>query len=317
MIRTHETAGDGTLLGTAASTALERLVAAAERRLRDLGIALTAFWVVVIAVAGGSAFALLGWPAHSRSYFSWDLGEPPAAATIGGLYLASVATFGAALMRSRSQVRSLSIGVLALALPTLWFTVIHRSVFDWTRPQAIAWVTLFLAAPIAITADLQTPAGPDDSPRAGRATRATLSVVAFAGAVGAVAIWVEPAASNVAAHSPIPVVGLTGQYLGAWCAFFATTAAAAAVRGRVADARLTAVLLGTASIGLLTAAARTADGLGPNAEPYIAAVTTTGIVATVLHRTNRETDAHAIGTPDATKLTTITPATPADERTRT
>lgn len=315
MIRIHETHGDGTLLGTAASTALERLAAAVGRRLRDLGVALTAFWVIVIAVAGGSAIALLGWPAHSGSYFSWDLGAPAAAAAIGGLYLASVATFGAALVRSRSQVRSLSIGVLALALPTLWFTVTHRSVFDWTRPQAVAWVILFLAAPIAIAADLQTPAESDDSPLAGRATRATLSVVAFASAVGAVAIWVEPAASHVAAHSPIPIVGLTGRYFGAWCAFFATTAAAAAVRGRVADARLTAVLLGTASIGLLTAAVRTADGLGPHAGAYIAAVTATGTVATVLHRINRETDAGVIGAPDANKITTMATATQADERT--
>lgn len=277
-----------------ARAGLELVIAAAEGRVRDLGAALTAFWVIVIVTAGGSSIALLGRPAHSGSYFSWDLGAATAAATIGGLYLASVATFGAALVGSRSQVRSLSVGVLALALPTLWFTLIHRSVFDWTRPQAVAWVILFLAAPLAIVADLRTPAGPDDSPAAGRGTRSTLGVVALAGAVGAGALWVEPAVSRVATHSPIPIVGLTGRYLGAWCAFLATTAAAAAVRGRMADARLTAVLLGATSIGLLAAAARTTDELGPNADAYVAAVATIGIVATVLHRTNRRTDGPAV-----------------------
>ena len=186
------------------STALERIATAAGRRRDDLGAMLTAFYIVVIVVAGASATALLGWPAHSVLYFSWDLGEPPAAAAIGGLYLASVATFGAALPRYRAQVRVLSIGVLALALPTLWFTMTHRSVFDWSRPQAVAWVILFLSAPAAIAWDLYTPAGRDPSPAAGRGTRATPAAVAIAGAAGASALWVEPVTSLVAAHSPIP-----------------------------------------------------------------------------------------------------------------
>lgn len=286
------------------TTAPGLLATSVARRVRDLGVTLTAFYVIVLAVAGGSAIALLGWPAHSGTYFSWDLGAPPAAATVGGLYLASVATFGAALPRSRSQVRSLSVGVLALALPTLWFTVAHRTVFDWSRPQAIAWLILFLSAPLSITQDLRTPAGPDRSPPAGRGTRAALVFVACAGAAGAGAFWIEPLTAHVAVHSPIPIVGLTGRYLGAWCAFLAVTTASAAVRGRTTDARLAAVLLGTASLGLLTAAARTTDDLGPNAEAYVAALAVIGIVALVLHRTNRMTHAPAISD-DIRQLTSL------------
>lgn len=296
------------------AAAREFVATAAARRRRDLGVTLTAFYLIVIVVAGGSAIALLGWPGHSGSYFSWGLGAPSAAATIGGLYLASVATFGAALSTSRSRARSLSVGVVALALPTLWFTMAHRTVFDWSRPQAAAWVILFLSAPVAITQDLRTPACPDHSPPAGRGTRVTLAIVALAGAVGAGALWIAPLASRVAAHSPIPIVGLTGRYLGAWCAFLAATTASATIRGRTTDARLAAFLLGAVSIGLLTAAARTAHDLGPNATAYVIAVTVVGIIAIALHRTNNETNAPALDDDEPGKTTTSTPAT--DERIR-
>lgn len=266
------------------------VVAAVAVRIRDLGTTLAAFYLIVVVVAGGSATALLVWPASSASYFSWDLGEPATAATIGGLYLASVVAFGVGLLRSRSQVRSLSIGVLALALPTLWFTWTHRGVFDWSRPQAVAWVILFLSAPISIARELRVPVGADPSRRAGRATRTTLALVAVAGAVGAGALWFEPLRSGIAPHSPIPVAGLTGRYLGAWCAFLATTAASAAVRGRTSDARLTSVLLGSVSLGVLAAAARTLGDLGANAAISAGTIAGLGIVAVVLHRANRTID---------------------------
>lgn len=291
-----------------------RVATAVARRSRDLGVTLTAFHVIVIGVAGGSAIALLGWPGQSGSYFSWNLGAPSAAATIGGLYLASVATFGAALARSRSRTHSLSIGVLALALPTLLFTATHRAAFDWSRPQAAAWVILFLSAPVVITQDLRTPAGPDHSPPAGLGTRTTLVIVALVGTVGAGALWIEPFRSNVAAQSPIPIVGLTGRYMGAWCAFLAATMASAAVRGRTADARLATVLLATASIGLLTAAARTAGDLGPNAAAYVIAVSAVGIVAIVLHRRSRTTSAPPPNNKESSKI--MTSALAADDSVR-
>lgn len=109
----------------------------------------------------------------------------------------------------------MSLGVLALALPTLWFSMFHRQVFDWSRPPAVAWVILLLSAPVSIAADLHIPADPDASPSAGRGTRATLAIVALASGVAAGALWLEPLTSRVTVRSPIPIVGLTGRYLGA------------------------------------------------------------------------------------------------------
>ncbi len=269
-----------------------RLVVAS--RIRDLGVTLTAFYSIVIAVAGASAVALLAWPAKSGSFFSWDLGDPTVAATIGGLYLASVITFAAALARSRAETRSLNWGVLALAVPTLWFTLVHHHVFDWDRPQAVAWVVLFASAPLSIALDLRAPADPDSSRPATVATRAALAVMAIASAMGAATLWVEPMRSAVAPHSPIPLVGLTGRYLGAWCAFLATSAGVAAVRGRTSDARLVSVLYGSVSASTLLAAARTSGDLGPNGAAYATAWASLGITAAILHRTNRQrVDEHA------------------------
>ena len=62
----------------ATADAAHELLAAAGRRVRELGAGLAALYVIVVAVAGASAIALLGWPAHSGSYFSWDLGATAA-----------------------------------------------------------------------------------------------------------------------------------------------------------------------------------------------------------------------------------------------
>ena len=248
-------------------------------RVAEHGVVITGFFVVVVAVAGASSIALLVWPSHSDTYFSWDLGTPPAAATIGGLYLASVVVFAVALTRPRPETRSLSF------------------------PQAIAWVILFLTAPISIGCDLRATTRTDTSPPARPTSRIALWVIAVSGGGLAIALWSEAPGDTVSAHSPIPVVGLTGHYIGAWCAFIAVSAATAAIRGRTGDARLVAVLLGSVSTGILAGAARSAVDLGPNVDIYVAALLGIAILAMALHRSNRMPTTQA-----------IEPATPPDDR---
>lgn len=272
---------------------------AVARRVSELGVTLTAFYTIVIVVAGASGIALLAWPANSGSFFAWHLGAAPTAATIGALYLASVPTFAAALVRPRRETRSLNRAVLALAVPTLWFTLVHRDVFDWSRPQAIGWVLLFMSAPITIALELRAATDPGASQRATRWTRATLAVVALASAAGAIALWAEPIRSAVAPNSPIPLVGLTSRYLGAWCAFLATAAATAAAGGRRSEARLVAVLLGSVSFAALVAVVRTFDDVGPNVGVHVGTITALGIVAALLHRANRTTLGWRGATPSA------------------
>lgn len=305
--------------GPSTSLLLRRSRQVAASRVRDLGVTLTVFYFVVIVVAGASAGALLGWPAHSGSFFSWDLGAPTVAATIGGLYLASVITFVVALVSPRSQTRSLNWGVLALAIPTLWFTITHHNVFDWSRPQAVAWVGLFASAPTSIALDLREPVGTDSSRPSSHATRATLAVMAIASAMAAFALWLEPVRTAVAPHSPIPLIGLTGRYLGAWCAFLATSAGVAAIRGRRSDARLVAVLFGSVSAATLLAAARTIGDLGPNAAVYAAAVASLGGLAGMLHRANEPASRRAhdeAGTTRSRSKSCCQPARTTTERTR-
>lgn len=248
--------------------------------LQPLGSLLTGFFLVVVFIAGGSSIALLVWPAHSDLYFSWDLGAPPIAALLGGLYLASVIVFAEALMRPRHETRSLSLGVLGLALPTLVFTGLNNAVFDWTRPQAVLWVVLFLSAPIAILLDLRAPTDAGLSPSIPMKASAALAVVSLSGIGLATGLWATPIRSWLAPRSPIPLAGLTASYLGAWCSFVALTAGVAFIRGRPSDVRQVGVLLTSVSIGAALAAARTAADLGPNVVIYFAglvALATTGV----------------------------------------
>lgn len=106
-----------------------------DERVEELGLALAGFFAIVVIVAGASALALLAWPSQSGAYFSWDLGDPSAAALIGGLYFASVIVFADAAVRPLQQTRALTFGVLGLALPTLVFTGMNHHVFGWSRPK--------------------------------------------------------------------------------------------------------------------------------------------------------------------------------------
>ena len=251
-------------------------------RVADLGVVLTGFFAIVVLVAGGSAVALLIWPNDSGAYFSWDLGAPEAAALIGGLYLASVIVFAEAAIRPRQETRALTFGVLALALPTLVFTAANHRVFDWGRPQAVAWVILFCSAPISIALDLRTPTPLDPSPPASVRTRAALAGISVASLLLAGALWTETTRSMLADAGLVPLAGLTADYLGAWCAFVAAVAGIACRRGRTSDARTTGVLLAAIALGATVAAVRTSTGLDSELIGSIVGIAAMGLAGTRL-----------------------------------
>lgn len=245
-------------------------------RVAELGPVLAGFFAIVVIVAGGSAAALLVWPSNSGSYFSWNLGPAPAAALIGGLYLASVIVFATAATRPRQETRSLTFGILGLALPTLLFTAIRRDVFDWTDPQAIAWVILFCSAPISILQDLRTSTPLDESPKAPILARVVLAGISIGAAGLAAGLWVDASRDWLGSRSPIPLAGLTADYLGAWCAFVALSTLVALGRGRISDMRIVGILLEAIAVGAALAATRTMHDLQTDSSVYFVGL---GIIA--------------------------------------
>lgn len=241
-------------------------------RVAELGPVLAGFFAIVVTVAGGSAVALLVWPANSVGYFSWNLGAAPAAALVGGLYLASVVVFVAAAARPRQETRSLTVGVLGLALPTLAFTAMRHDVFDWTNPRAIAWVVLFCSAPLSILQDLRTPTPVDESPEAPTLARVALAGISMVCAGLAAVLWVGVSREWLDSRSPIPLSGLTADYLGAWSVFVAVAAIVALGRGRTSDVRTVGILLGAIAVGAVMAATRTMSDLQASPSRYFVAL---------------------------------------------
>lgn len=109
----------------------------------------------------------------------------------------------------------------------------------------------------------------------------------------AVGLWVPTSRVWLGARSPIPLNGLTANYLGAWCSFLAIAAAVAFVRGRTSDTRSIGVLVGSVSIGAASAAVRTTIDLQTNTAIYLAglgvlAVTAAGLITA--STTSQQTD---------------------------
>jgi hypothetical protein len=96
-------------------------------------------FAIVAVVAGIVGVVMLVAPGSTDDYFSWELGPPPLASLVGGLYVASTVVFGLAIGQAWGAVRGLVAGVLALTLPTLAATLIHSEVFDFSRPVAVIW----------------------------------------------------------------------------------------------------------------------------------------------------------------------------------
>lgn len=248
----------------------------------------TAFLAVVVVAAGASGVALLVAPDATDRYFSWTLRPAGAAALIGGFYLASAVAFGVALTLPWRQVRPLLVAVLGLAVPTLVLTLVHDEVFDFGRWQALAWVALFVAAPVSTVAILASyRAGPARSAPSLRAwARPVLGALAAGLAVLAPLIWFDATRDAVARHSPVDLVRLTGTYLGAWCSFLAVACGWAAWRGRWDDARVGLIALGAAGGGAALAFLRSFGEIRHPLAALTLALAVTG-VSGLLYAANR------------------------------
>ena len=186
----------------------------------------------MVVAAGASGTALLVAPGSTHRYFSWTLRPPGAAALIGGFYLASAVVFAWALTLPRRQARALMVGVLGLAVPTLVLTVVHDEVFDFARWQALAWVGLFVTAPVSAATLLVLLGAAEGSARPlPRWCRAVLAALGAVLATVAVLVWLDATREHVIRFSPVDLVRLTGTYLGAWCSFLGLLCAHAAVTG--------------------------------------------------------------------------------------
>lgn len=189
----------------------------------------------MVVAAGASGVALLVAPGSTERYFSWMLRPPAAAALIGGFYLASAVAFAWGLTLPGRQARALLVGALGLAVPTLVLTVVHDEAFDFGRWQALAWVALFVTAPLSASLLLVRLGSRDGGSPAGPAVpgwcRAVVGVLGAALLAVAVLVWVDGTRDDVVRASPVDLVGLTGTYLGAWCSFLALLCGHAAVTG--------------------------------------------------------------------------------------
>jgi hypothetical protein len=238
----------------------------------------------VVVAAGASGVALLAAPGSTDRYFSWTLRPPGAAALIGGFYLASAVVFGWGLTLPRRQVRALLIGVLGLAVPTLVLTIVHDEVFNFGRWQAVAWIALFVTAPVSASILLRLLAGDEGSDRAlPRWCRGALIVLGAVLAAVAVLVWVDATRDDVIRFSPVDLVRLTGTYLGAWCSFLALLCLHAAVTGSWDEGRVAFVTLGVAAAGAAVALLRTIDDIR---HPVVAllACAALGVLAGVMYR---------------------------------
>jgi hypothetical protein len=252
-----------------------------------LGTPVTAFLVIVAVASGVTGVAVLAVPGSTGRYFSWALRPAGAAALIGGFYVASAIVFAWALTLPWSQVHPLVVGVFGLALPTLALTAVHDEVFDFGRWQAVAWVLLFLFAPVFAAVLLAThPPDPGSDRRLHPATRAVPALLALALLVAAVLVWVDGSRDDVERWAPVPLVRLTGTYLGAWCSFLGVLCGVAAVRDRWDAARVPLAVLGLAAGGVLVGLLRTASDLD-HAPAAFAVAATVLVVAAGLYTAER------------------------------
>jgi hypothetical protein len=222
---------------------------------------LRALFLIVAVVAGIAGVIMLIAPASTDRYFSWPIGPPAVAATVGAFYVASALVFGLAATREDwPGSRGLCLGVLALTIPTLVSTVRHHDVFDFGRWQAIAWVTLFAASPLAYGTILFLQRGrvTGAGDRLRPWVRAALGVLAIGYAALALVVWFALDASS--RRAPVGLMALSGRFLGCWAAFLVVLAAFAAIRDRWNEARTPLLALAAwPTAALLAAVTRYGD----------------------------------------------------------
>jgi hypothetical protein len=234
---------------------------------------------LVALAAGIVGVAMLVAPGSTGRYFSWALGPPPLAALVGAFYVASTLVFGAAAVWAGwPGLRILCAAVFALTLPTLAATARHQDVFDFGRWQAVAWVVLFIASPLAFGGALAivrrpaTPAGQHLRPW----SRVSLAVSSVIYAAVAVVLWAWPGA--VSDHGPIASGGLGLRFVGSWAAFLATLAALAVVRPGRHEARVPLAALVIWPLAGIVAGLLHLDELRPGV-PQVAYLTGLGVLA--------------------------------------
>jgi len=230
---------------------------------RALLVARVLFAIVAVA-AGLAGLLMIVAPDETDRYFSWPIGPPPVAALVGGFYLASALLFGRAAVREDwPGARGLCIGVLALTVPTVIATARHHDLFDLDRWQAVAWVVLFVASPIAFGTILYLQRG--RVARAGRALPAWVVTVCALEAIGygglAIALWIAP--SDVADVMPFALPPMSGRFLGCWAAFLSVLACFASVRRRWPEARTSLLALTLWPLAASLTAVRSWDDLAP------------------------------------------------------
>ena len=240
---------------------------------RVMGV-LRALFLIVAVVAGIAGVIMLVAPSSTDRYFSWPIGPPAVAATVGAFYVASAVVFGlAALREDWPGSRGLCFGVLALTIPTLIATVNDHEVFDFGRWQAVLWVILFVASPIAYGSILFLQRG--QVAATGDRLQPWARVVAGVLAVGyaALAVTLLFAQDASGRRAPFALVALSGRFLGCWALFLGVLATVAAVRDRWNEARIPLLALALwPAAALLAALTRYGDLVTTRRVAYVIVV---------------------------------------------
>ena len=243
-------------------------------------------YAIVAVVAGIVGVVMLVAPGSTGDYFSWELGPPPLASLVGGLYVASTAVFGLAIAKAWGEVRGLVAAVLALTLPTLTATLIHSEVFDFSRPVAVIWLILFVGSPLTYGSILlmRRSVRVDGGPLLPGGMRLALGALAVVLAAFAVLTWVDRTAAEELV--PFALAPMGAKFLGAWSLFLAVLAASAATGGRD-EARIPLVGLLAYALGALAAGLRSFGGLDEATRwPWLAAfVLIAALAGSVIART--------------------------------
>lgn len=230
-------------------------------------------FATVALVAGVVGVIMLIAPDSTDTYFSWPIGPPALAATVGGCYVGSAVAFAlGAMSPDWYRIRALCFGGLGLTVPTLVATIYDRDVFDFSRFLALTWLVLFIVSPFVFAGILivqrhaVAPASSELAPTA----RVTFSLLAVGYTFLAVYALIDPV--RLGEHGPFPMAALSGRYLGSWCAFLLGLAGYASLRNQRGEAFIPAVGLTVVPLGALVGALRTHGDLvsGATRSAYLA-----------------------------------------------
>ncbi|HEX2023488.1 MAG TPA: hypothetical protein VHF00_02195 [Acidimicrobiales bacterium] len=221
---------------------------------------------VVTIAAGVAGSVMLVAPQDTDSYFSWPIGPPPLAATVGAFYLVSAGLFAVLGLRADwSAAQGVCVAVLAFTVPTVVATAHHDDLFDWGRWQALAWAVVFAATPVIFSALLfiQRGRATITGPALPGLTRVVLGSLGVAYALLALGFLFAPA--ELEQRSPYGLPGLSGRFMGSWCAFLAVLAGFALSRNRARQAAVPLVALMLWPMAAVVGALRSFDDLQPSA----------------------------------------------------